>query len=108
MVKLAKGVMDLKKSFFIILLLIGIISYLFSLVASGIVGSYIINEENIEEHLVFTDLPIDKAKISDLDKLLYAFDISVYPYISVLSVLFILVITFLFLKTKKSLNTISK
>lgn len=93
---------------YVILLLFGIITFISSLVASGIVGSYIIDENNIEEYLVFTEKPIDKTDISDIDKFLYAFDISVYPYITVISVLFILIITFLFIKTKKSMKTIAK
>lgn len=107
-INLKGGWKNMKKSLFIILLLIGVISFITSLVASGIVGSYIINEENIEEHLVFTETPIDKTNISDIDKFLYAFDISVYPYITVLSALFILIITVSFFKSKTLLKTITK
>ncbi|MGP4108491.1 DUF4306 domain-containing protein [Virgibacillus sp. L01] len=91
----------MRKPIYFILLIFGIILFSVSYVASGIVGSYIIKEENMEEHLIFTDTPASNSDVSDIDKFLYSFEVSIYPYVAIFSLVFIIIITLVFLKRKR-------
>ena len=94
----------MKKTTFFFLIVIGIAIFVTTYFASAIVGSYIINDPHIEDHLFFTEVPLDTSNISDVDKILYSFKISVYPYLSAFSLIFLVFITIHFIRTKNREN----
>lgn len=84
-----------------IMLIVGGVFFIYNLIASGIVGSYIIDAEDYKKHLIFTDPPFDKSNISDLDKLFYAGKISTHPHFAIISLLFISIIIVMMIKTNR-------
>ncbi|MDO6658747.1 hypothetical protein [Anaerobacillus sp. 1_MG-2023] len=95
------------KKTYLLLTLIGVVFFVTTFFASGIVGSYIINDSQIERHIIFTKTPIDTTNISDVDKILYSFKISIYPYLSVLSLFFLSFINFYFYRSNRRSNTLN-
>jgi len=81
------------------MLIVAGVFFIYNLIASGVVGSYIIDAEDYKKHLLFTDPPFDKSNISDIDKLLYAGTISTHPYFAISSLIVIIVIIFLMIKS---------
>ncbi|KAA0965775.1 DUF4306 domain-containing protein [Sporosarcina sp. ANT_H38] len=84
--------------YYIMLIVSGLI-FIYNLIASGIVGSYIIDAEDYKKHLIFTDPPFDKSNISDIDKLFYAGKISTHPYFAIISLIFIIIFIVMLIKT---------
>jgi hypothetical protein len=80
------------------------IFFIFNFVASGIVGSYIIDAPNYQSHLIFTDAPFSKENISDIDKFIYAAKISAYPYFACVSLILIFVLIILKIKKSRKIN----
>lgn len=74
--------------------------FIINVIASGIVGSYIIDVEDYQKQLLFTRPPYNKDDISILDKYIYAAKISANPYYAIISLIF--TITVIVIKFKKS------
>lgn len=91
----------MRKVTFFLLIMLGVAFFITTFMASAVVGSYIINDPHIENHIVFTETPIETTNISDVDKVLYSFKISAYPYLSALSLIFLLSITIYFYRNNR-------